>query len=544
MDPDELTRDLEILWLWIAAPVALVAALVVMARLRAPQLTKLVEAFRALRAHDPEAAGAMRPATSAALSTVASYGAAGAVGAATAVSLGGAGAVAWVWLFAFLLAPLRMAEAALSRTAPPGRAGKATGSLAARLLTDPSRPIQSLGWALIVLVPLAGFAFFGGVHGEAVTGAAEHLLPGSALALGLAVAGLGAVLALVPLSRSATILGWMAIVALIAFFGVALTAFISEPGPAIGAFGRALVDATEGATSVGAFSGATAGEIAFAAMLHVLPPVASTGGVEGALHAEAQAQATKRHASAAMLAPLGFAILTTLLGFAFVSTGAFRRPVESERPLRDVVAYRVDFDTVSQRLEKDRRFSGFYRVEDGNTGVVETHLGTERGMIRAPQFRDRGEPGELMLRYREGRLAELQRRSDDELQTFRRQPLSAVDDITVRGRMLPTGAGLLAQGFEQGGGPVLARIGLVALLLLAALGAAAFGIGVARTLRAKIPAKHARWTAVIPALGMAVAALGIVPRFGVFGAAIAALLTIVSSLALLARSGEAARITK
>src|SRR5690606_6633107 len=126
----------------------------------------------------------------------------------------------------------------------------------------------------------------------------------------------------------------------------------------------------------------------------------------------------------------------------------------------------------------------------------------------------------------------------------RRQPLSAVDDITVRGRMLPTGAGLLAQGFEQGGGPVLARIGLVALLLLAALGAAAFGIGVARTLRAKIPAKHARWTAVIPALGMAVAALGIVPRFGVFGAAIAALLTIVSSLALLARSGEAARITK
>src|SRR5690606_26082413 len=152
-----------------------------------------------------------------ALASVASYGAAGAVGAATAVSLGGAGAVAWVWLFTILLAPLRMGEALLARTAPPGKAGKPTGSLAGRLLAEKGF-LSGLGWALLGLVPLAGFAFYGGTHGEAVVDAADELLPGSALALGLTVAGAALVLALLPLDRAGSILGWIAAVALIVFF--------------------------------------------------------------------------------------------------------------------------------------------------------------------------------------------------------------------------------------------------------------------------------------------------------------------------------------
>jgi len=280
-------------------------------------------------------------------------------------------------------------------------------------------------------------------------------------------------------------------------------------------------------------------------MLYVLPPVASAGGVDGALHAEAQAKATKRHASAALLGPLAYGVLATFLGLAFVATGSFHRAVEGERPLREVTAYHVDFDTVSQRLEGgERLFTGFYRVAEGNTGVVATHFGTERGMIRAPRFLDRGEPAELMLRYRAGKVVELQRKSADSLNAFRRQPLSALDEITIEGRMLPRGGTLLAESMTRGAGPIMARVGLAALLLLAALGAAAWGLGIARTLRSKLPEKVARFAALIPALGVAVAAPNMPKRGITPSAAIAALLTIVTSLALIARAAEARRITE
>src|SRR5687768_18351864 len=110
--------DLAILWIWVAAPLALLASLALFVRLRALPITALARAIRGLREHDPEARGTMAPASAAALSMVATYGAAGAVGAATAVSLGGAGAIAWVWIFSLALAPLRMAETILARTAP------------------------------------------------------------------------------------------------------------------------------------------------------------------------------------------------------------------------------------------------------------------------------------------------------------------------------------------------------------------------------------------------------------------------------------------
>lgn len=540
MDPTELTRDLEMLWSWVAAPLALVAALVVTIFLRVPQVTKLAEAFRALRAEEPKAAGRLHPATSAALAAAATCGAAGAIGAATAVSLGGAGAVAWVWLFAILLAPLRMAETLLARTAPPGQAGKPQGSLAGRLLAEKG-PLAGLGWVLLVLVPLAGLAFYGGTHGEAVVDAAGELLPGSALALGLSVAVAAAVLALLPPERAGSILGWIGAVALVVLFGAALTAFLAEPGRAFGGFGRALLDAIHDAPSLRAFSGATAGEIAFAATLYLLPPAAATGGVDGALQAEARA-ATKRQAAVALLAPLAFGLLTTLLGLSFVSTGAFAREVEGSRSLAELTAYRVGFDTVSQRTEEDRLFTGILRVVDGSTGVVEVELGTERGMVRAPRFEDGGEAADIMMRYRRGRVVELQRRG--ELDALRHQPLSELADIEVHGRMLPRGGSLFAQTLMRGSGELVARAGLAALLLLAAVGAAAWGLGVARTLRARVPEKVARFTALLPAVGLALAALGVVPAFGLFGAAIAALLTIASSIAILARAKQAAQLAK
>src|SRR5688572_16668230 len=100
MDPTQMTSDLQTFWIWAAAPIALLASLVVAFRLRVPLVTRLADAFRALRATDGAGGGSVTPAGAVMLSSAASYGAAAAVGAATAISLGGAGAVAWVWIFA------------------------------------------------------------------------------------------------------------------------------------------------------------------------------------------------------------------------------------------------------------------------------------------------------------------------------------------------------------------------------------------------------------------------------------------------------------
>lgn len=536
MNPTALEPILEILWIWVAGPLALVASIVLTIRLGVPQLRKIGEAFRALRAEDERAEGDVHPATATILSATATYGAAGAVGAATAVSLGGAGAVAWVWLFSFVFMPLRMGEAALARTAPPGRAGEVTGSLAGRLLDDPVGGLRGAGWALLVLVPLAAFAFYGGTHGEAVMGAAEQLAPDSALPITLIVAGLGLVLALLPARRVGALAGWIAVVAFLALLAAGLVAFLSDPGRGFGGFGRAVMDAIYGAPQAGAFSGALAGEIAMAAMLHALPPLAGSAGVGGAWHAEAKSETTRGQASAALLGPLLYGVLTTLVGLSFVATNAFADPVEGQRTVRETTFYTVGFDTVSQRQEETRRLDGILRPQDGETGVVEVHAGTERGMVLAPRFEDRGQPANVAIRVVGGEAIEVQR--PGHLGALERAPDSALDEVTVHGRMLPRGATLVSASMAEGSSPVLARVALAALLLLGALGVMAWGTSTATTLRARVPDKAARAAGAIPAIGLALAALGVIPSFATLGVAVAALLSLVVSLALIVRGKD------
>ena len=86
MSPDDLQLALTTSWMWLAAPIAGVAAIVLTVRLVVPQVFGLPTAFRAMREDDPKAAGSLQPATSVVISAVTSYGAAAAVGAATAIS--------------------------------------------------------------------------------------------------------------------------------------------------------------------------------------------------------------------------------------------------------------------------------------------------------------------------------------------------------------------------------------------------------------------------------------------------------------------------
>jgi AGCS family alanine or glycine:cation symporter len=542
----EMLRDS--IWTWVAAPVLAIVAIVVTVMLRAPQLTRLGEGFRAAFARDPKAPGILPPATVLLLGTAATWGSAAAVSAATAVSLGGPGAIAWLWLFGLLLAPLRYAETLLARTSPPGKAGAdAKGSLGARLAADDWRPAAGLGQALGVLVPLAAFAWIGGAHGTAVAEIGARVVPDGGLAVGLAVALVSALLVALALGRAgvhaSTFVGWLALAALATVLGVCIVAFFHDAGRGFGAFGRALDDATSGAEAAGAFSGALAGEIAAAALVHVLPPLASFTGVSGALDDAAKAPTARQQAAVSLLAPLFHVVLATVLGFSFVATGAFSRRTEDQRPLAELTLWRSGFDTVSQRLETrgddDRTFgasehggSEMLRVIDGMARARPLEVATARGMVTSARFVDGDRPADFAARVEHGRIVQLL--MSDEDGTLAEVPFERISSIRVEGRMLPTGAGLVAVSASRAGGDAARQILLVALLLAAAIGAAGWGVAVSRSLRAPF----AFPAAFLPSAGLLLGASGAVPWLAPFGSVVAALLATVAAIGILAKVRE------
>src|SRR5687767_959270 len=90
---------------WVLLPVLALAALALTFVLRVPQ-ARIGDAIRAIfAAPEKNAPGSMSPRTAMALSMAATIGAGAVVSMATAISLGGAGALAWLWLFGLLLAP-------------------------------------------------------------------------------------------------------------------------------------------------------------------------------------------------------------------------------------------------------------------------------------------------------------------------------------------------------------------------------------------------------------------------------------------------------
>jgi AGCS family alanine or glycine:cation symporter len=524
-------------WLWIAVPALALAAAVTALLLRLPTFTRLGDAFRAVRAPAPGTTG-QAPLGAVLLAAAASVGAGAAVSGATAVALGGAGSLAWLWVFGFFLAPLRVADTLLARTSPPGAAkGEPPGSLAARLAADPSPGVRALGSALLVALAAAAFAGVAGVHGRALSDASEQLLPGSALAIGLGVAAFAAVLAV--LGAGKDWLGWIAGAGLVALLLLAFVACLYDPARAVGAVVWAFEDAFNGATAMGAFSGALASEVALAALLHVLPPMALSLGGDGALLATARGS-TKGLAAASLLATLTHVVVATAVGLSLVATGAFTRRVDDTRPLSEVRFYDAPFETTSQRLEPERAWTGYVRVLEGRPQAAPLQPATERGMIDQSRFVEGEREGDFALRVRDGAAVLLL--APDDHGALQQQPPARLAGIRVTGNMLPRGGRLLSASMSRVGGDVAAHLMLAILLVLAAVGAAALGVSLSRSLAPQIGAQPARAASVVPALGLALAASGAVPGIEILGLGATGLVALVTALAILAKSVEASRL--
>jgi Na+/alanine symporter len=531
----------EQIWLWGALPALAVAGAVLLVLFRVPALTRLPEAVRTLRSSPP--GDGVPPAAPVFRAAAASLGAGAVVGGATAVALGGAGALAWLWLFGLVLAPLRMGDVLLARTSPPGRAGgEPPGTLVGRLEADASPGVRALGAALLVALTIAASLGVLGVHGEAVREASEAALPGSGVGVGVAVAVVGAVLAIS--GRDKPWLAWVAGVAVVAMLLLGFVACLADVGRAVGAVARALDDAMHGAPAAGAFSGALASEVASAALAHVLPPMALTLGSDGALHADARGS-TKAIAATAVLSTLAHLLVATAVGVSFLATGAFSRRIDGERRLSETSFVDAPFDTASQRLESERQWAGYLRVVDGRAQAEPLEGATERGMIDDTRFLGPdGQPGDFALRVRHGRAVLML--SPGDTGALERSDPALLERVRVTGRMLPRGGGLVAGSMARIGGDLTVRLALAVLLVLCAAGVGSLGLALGRASAPRLGAKGATIASTLPAVSIAAAAVlfdgASQPAIGTLGLLGAATVAIVASIALLAKSVEAARL--
>ncbi len=539
MDLHALNSVRELVWLWGVAPVLLLAGAVLTLRLGLPQVLRLKAAWQGLAAEDAETPGAMPPAAAAALSVAAAHGAAAALGAATAVSLGGPGVLPWVWLAALLIAPLRVGEALLARTAPAGAAAAGVpGSLAARLVRDGGwRPI---GWALLGLVGVTALAWGGGAQGEALEEAARGLVPEGARAIVAAAAVLAVAIGLADGRRVGTFAGYVVLVALLLVGGVALLAALARPERALAVFARALGDAFSGAAQTGAWSGALVGEIARAALVSAVAPIAAASGATGALDAQARARSTRGQAATALLGPLAYALVASLVVMALVGTGAFSEAREETRPLSSLRVYETEFETVSQRLERDRLRSGFMRVRAGELRDLSLRFAGERAMLIEPHFTYYGGPADVALGVEEGVVTRIMRPDHAALMDL---PIAQTRQVLVRGMTVPVDGSLLAVAAAKApGGRVAAQTLLAALALLTALAAGGLALAARGMFGALLGARAGLAASLLPGAGLALVALGVTPWLAPLGAIAAGVTTVLVALVLLVRSGEIARL--
>ncbi|MCU0671518.1 MAG: alanine:cation symporter family protein [Myxococcota bacterium] len=542
MDPVALADAHEPLWYYLVTPLLVLTALVLTVRLRAPQWRRLPDAIRALRGPSE----GITPLPAFGLSTVGTFGAASAIGAFTAVSLGGAGALPWLWLFGFLLAPIPYAEIWLARTDAPGRAGSdddATGSLARRLYRMGER-WRLLGALLALLVIFAAFTFGGAANADALARATSTILPGSTLALVGAAAGVGALLALGG-SRTHAIAGWLGLVGLGTLLAAGLWALFSDPGGCFGALASSFTDAFEGAAQRDAWTGALAGEIARSTTTALFVPLAAPTGASGAVHA-LSAHKTRDQAALSLLGSLTAVVIATLLVMVGVGTGALGQRVQSRRAiLDDVRIHRLAAESASQRAEEERLYTGMERIADGASRNPSISVATARGMIHEPRFVqvENGEtkPADLALRVVRGRPDRVM--LPGRFGALQEAPLSVLEDVYVEGEMVPDGPELASASLERAH-DFAPRLALAALLALAAVGFAVWGTSAARALSSRLPPALALGVSILPAAGAGLAISGVAPWLAPLGALAAGALVALAALVILARSREIATLDR
>ncbi|MFT5357346.1 MAG: AGCS family alanine or glycine:cation symporter [Polyangiales bacterium] len=539
MDVFAVVKIARLLWMYAAGPLLLVAAVVLTVRLKAPQFRKLGAGFRALKSRG-EGDGMTSPGLTAALASAGQIGAAAAVGAGTGIALGGPGVIPYLWIFCLVMAPLRYAETLFAGTdAPGGGDASESGSMPRRLLRLGGR-WRIAGMLLALCTLVATFAYGGVMQSIALADATEPLLPGSATVLVLGAAGVGGLLAALG-KRTLSIAGWLGVLGLTVLLVACIWAIGSAPGAAFAALGSAFGAAFDGSPRYEAFGGALAGEVTFAALLHILPATAAPTGIDGALQSTSTG-GVRAQAAASLLGPVGVAVLGTLLCMAMVGTGAYGTSVETRLPIPEAMVLKVPASSSAERFEEDRWFSGYMRIRAGQARNPAITYNTTRGSIEDSVLLYNGRAADIALHVEDGRAFRILRNTTES--TLSEVGPSNLWRVEVQGQMPPRGGALLIATADTSGGDLAARILLVALLALGAAAFALFGLGASRSLPKSVPAPLRALLCFVPLAGATVALVTPFLGLGALASIAAAVFVALASLVLLLRSGEIAALDR
>ncbi|MCS6856606.1 MAG: alanine:cation symporter family protein [Sandaracinaceae bacterium] len=409
--------------------------------------------------------------------TAASSGAGAWVGAATAIALGGPGAMPWLWGFALCIASLRMVEVLLSRTNPPGQAsGEVPQHLPKRLWLEKSNTsrVMAIGAALM-LIANGTFGLFA-LHGQGLAEIAQSAFPESRSNLLLFAALIGMIFS--ASYRTWQWMPWVAALAWLLALGVALMGCSVDFGRTVSALLHSLEDATSGSAAMGAFSGALVSEILGSALIHAAWPIAFPLGSDGPLGSISETQSAR-----AGLIPVGAAFLQviflTVLGLAFIGTGAFSQRSQGERGLAEVLFLDAPFESASQRREAERLWTGYLRIQEGRARARPLHIATERGMIDAPEFVDAsGNPADFAARIEKGLVRALL--VPDAQGTLSPIAAERIAQFRVRGKMLLRGGALVTNTLQRIASDLSLRLGIAAAIVLSSIACAAWGLALGR----------------------------------------------------------------
>ncbi len=330
------------------------------------------------------------------------------MGTATAVALGGPGAVFWMLVAGLACSAIRYAETAVSwqtRTLfDDGRRMSASlGPLLRGLSPAAGRPL-SIAWGVLAILAIAlsigaaGSAELGRELG-ATLGSGARWAP-------LALVAVALVLTFQPPARiacalSLPILGVLA-VTLVVFLVAALTSATRMPG----AFGRMIEQAFTGGAPSAGFLGALWGETFRLGLTRGLL-TGSSFGVAAALQGGAGAETPHRAGLVASLEPLVASVLLPLvIGLAVVSTRAWNSQHDMSAPLAETRAFLREPASAAELESEELALDGIIRVREGQS-FDRFYLAVHRGLVNEPRFQLDGKPWDGAVRWEDGSVSSL-----------------------------------------------------------------------------------------------------------------------------------------
>ncbi|NIR37280.1 MAG: hypothetical protein GWO22_15225 [Actinobacteria bacterium] len=206
----------------------------------------------------------------------------------------------------------------------------------------------------------------------------------------------------------------------------------------------------------------------------------------------------------------------------------------------DARFYTVPAETANERLDEARLYDGYVRIREGRPRNPHLLVGSERGMISEPRFEYNERTADIALQVREGKAFRLMRNTGPA--TLGDVDAAHLWRASVVGEMLPTGGALTVATARAAGGDLPARILLAALLALAAVAFAGFGLGASRALPATAPTPAKVAVAFLPAAGVGLVLARLTPGIPLLGQISLAVLAAFVAVVLILRAAELGKL--